>query len=70
MCLFLWWVCGNEGVFGVEVECVIEGGGEDWWWFWKGKVHVGSQLGSMFVEEFGGKENKVGLLWVCDNEQG
>ena len=42
--------------------------------FGKGrKVHVGSQLGSMFGEEgFGGRrENKLlGLLWVCDNEQG
>lgn len=40
-------------------------------WFWKGKVHVGSQLGSMFGEEgFGRRENKLVLLWVCDNEQG
>lgn len=63
MCLFWKWGCGNEGVFDAGVECVIE-----LWWFWKGKVHVGSQLGSMFVEGFGGEENKMGLLWVCDNE--
>lgn len=37
----------------------------------EGGVHVGSQLGSMFGEErFWRGKNKLGLLWVCDNEQG
>ncbi|RDX66067.1 Mitogen-activated protein kinase 10, partial [Mucuna pruriens] len=39
-------------------------GGDWFWWFWRGKVHVGSQLGCMFGEEgIGRGENKLGLLW-------